>query len=244
MLFRSALSQLGPGDIVAQLDLKAARVGRRLYQMTPEQVRVPNGVQVVQVSPPTIALSFEPSLTRLVPVVPDVEGDPLPGYVLGKTTVTPEQVEVVGPEGAVRKVTEAMTETVSVANAKAPVRDDVTIGLADSSVRLKTPRFGQVMVEVMPGPVERPMRERPVHLLGASGGLVVKAVPNVVDVVLRGSREGVNGVGVSEVSAVVDVTGLGPGTYTLPVRVDNPQKAGVARIAPPTVQVSISSGRN
>ena len=40
----TTLSQLGAGDIVAQLDLKAARAGRRLYQITPEQVRVPFGV--------------------------------------------------------------------------------------------------------------------------------------------------------------------------------------------------------
>jgi YbbR domain-containing protein len=120
----------------------------------------------------------------------------------------------------------------------------VTIGLADSSVRLKTSRFGQVTVEVLPGPVERPVRDRPVRLLGAAPGLVVKATPNVVDVVLRGSREGVNAVAVNDVPAVVDVTGLGPGTYTLPVRVDNPPHAGVASVSPQTVQVSISSGRN
>ena len=59
----SALSRLGPGDIVAQLDLKAAVVGRRLFQITPEQVRTPFGVQVVQVTPPSIALVFEPQTT-------------------------------------------------------------------------------------------------------------------------------------------------------------------------------------
>src|SRR6185436_15256669 len=46
----SALSRLGPGDIVAVLDLRTARPGRRLYQITPEQVRVPFGVQIVQVT--------------------------------------------------------------------------------------------------------------------------------------------------------------------------------------------------
>src|SRR5436190_10709617 len=35
------LGRLSPGDIFAVLDLRAARVGRRLFHLTPEQVRVP-----------------------------------------------------------------------------------------------------------------------------------------------------------------------------------------------------------
>ena len=53
---RGASGTLEPrraGDIVAVLDLRGARPGRRLFQLTPEQVRVPFGVEVVQVTPST-----------------------------------------------------------------------------------------------------------------------------------------------------------------------------------------------
>ncbi len=53
-----ALGRVSPGDIVAILDLRGARPGRRLFHLTPEQVRTPFGVEVVQVSPPTIAMVF------------------------------------------------------------------------------------------------------------------------------------------------------------------------------------------
>jgi hypothetical protein len=52
------LSRLGPGDIVAVLDLRAARPGRRLFQLAPEQVRTPFGVEVVQVAPASVAIVF------------------------------------------------------------------------------------------------------------------------------------------------------------------------------------------
>jgi YbbR domain-containing protein len=240
----SALSRLAPGEIVVQLDLKAARVGRRLYQLTPEQVRVPFGVQVVQVAPPSIALSFETSITKPVPVVPAVEGDPAPGYVIGKVTVDPPTVEVVGPQSAVARVTEAVTEPVSVAGARATVNDAATVGFLDSALRLKAPRLAQVSVEVLPGPVERTIRERPVHLKGLGSNLVAHATPNAIEVVLRGSREGVNGVDAYDVSASVDLTGLGTGAYTLPVHVDSPPRAGVARVLPATIQVSIAIGKD
>lgn len=240
----STLSLIGPGDIVAQLDLKSARPGRRLYQLTAEQVRVPYGVQVVQVTPPVVALAFEASQSKIVPVVPAVEGDPAPGFVVGKVSVEPPTVEVIGPQSAIERVNEALTEAVNVAGASAAVADGVTVGFQDGSLRLKTPRQARVTVEVMPGPVERTVRERPVHIEHLRENLIARPVPNAVDVILRGSREGVNRVDTDEVVASVDLAGLGPGTYTLPVRVENPARAGVARILPATIQVQISSGKN
>jgi YbbR domain-containing protein len=240
----SALSRLGPGDIVAQLDLKAARVGHRLYQLTPEQVKVPFGVQVVQVTPPSIALVFETSVIKQVPVAPAVEGEPAPGFVIGKVTVDPPTVDVVGPQSAVSRVTEAVTEPVSVAGARAIVNDAATVGFVDASLRLKTPRLAQVTVEILPGPVERTIKERPVHLNGLGSNLVASATPNVVDVVVRGSREGVNAVDGYSVAPTVDLSGLGTGDYTLAVHVDGPPRAGVARIAPATIQVHIVRGKD
>ena len=54
-----ALSRVGAGDIVAVLDLHARTSGHRLFPLTPDQVRVPFGVEVVQVTPSTVAMAFE-----------------------------------------------------------------------------------------------------------------------------------------------------------------------------------------
>jgi hypothetical protein len=238
------LSRLGPGDVVAQLDIKGARTGRRLYQISPEQVRVPFGVQVVQVAPSSVALGFEMTASKQVPVVPAVDGDPAPGFVVGSITADPSKVEVVGPQSSVARVTEALTEPISVAGARSAVLDAVTVGFLDSAVRLKSPGRAQVRIEVIPGPVERTIRQRPVHLQNLGRNLVARATPTAVDVVVRGSRDGVNAADPDQVAASVDLAGLGAGDYALPVRVVSPQRAGVARILPATIQVNISSGKD
>jgi YbbR domain-containing protein len=150
----TTLSQVGPGDIVAFLDLHTARPGRRVFQLSPEQVRVPFDVEVVQVSPSSLTMVFENSRTKAVPINPTWEGTPAPGYVIGKWTVEPSTVEVVGPETAVQQVTEALTEPVSVNGAREVVTETVTIGLLDPSLRLKTQRPATVRVEILPGPRE------------------------------------------------------------------------------------------
>ena len=78
-----ALSRVGAGDVVAVLDLHTAQSGRRLFPLTPDQVRVPFGVEIVQVLPSAVTLAFEPSASREVPIVPAVDGRPAPGYVVG-----------------------------------------------------------------------------------------------------------------------------------------------------------------
>jgi len=92
--------------------------------------------------------------------------------------------------------------------------------------------------------VERAFRERPVHLVNLGSNLVARATPHAVEVVVRGSREGVGEMEMDEVVASVDLAGLGVGTYTLPVHVESPVHAGIARVLPATLQVTINSGKN
>jgi YbbR domain-containing protein len=238
------LSTMAPGDVVAVIDLRDATPGRRLFQLTPEQVRVPFGVQVVQVTPATIAMVFEPTAARLVPIVPDLEGDPAAGYVLGEIAVEPKVVEVVGPASAVERAAEAVTETISVAGAVKSLTRSVTIGFLDPSLRLKSARRATVSVEVLPGPRERRVGNRPVRLRELRDGLTARAIPSTVDVVLRGTREAVAAVSADSVTAYVELAGLGPGDYLLTVHVDAPERAGVARVEPEAVHVRVTSGKS
>lgn len=238
------LSRVGAGDIVAVLDLRGARAGSRLFPVTPEQVRVPYGVEIVQVTPSTVALTLEHSATREVPVLISVGGVPAPGYVVGMKSVSPERVEIVGPESAVKRVTEALTETISIAGARAPVREEATVGLGDPALRLKTPRTVTVIVQIVPGPLERTVRNRPIQLRNLGPHLSARALPDAVDVGLRGSREALVRLDPADVSAYIDLSGLGAGQYPLAVQAAASTLAGVTRIDPMTVQVRITSAKN
>jgi YbbR domain-containing protein len=235
------LSRLTPVDVVAVLDLRGAHAGRRLFHLTPEQVRAPFGVEIVQVSPPTILLDLENTAVKTVPIVPPIDGDPAPGFVVGEITTDPKTVEIVGPDSSVKRATAATTEPVSVAGARAPVRDTVTVGLLDPSLRLKTSRSAAVDVQIEPAPLERTLRNLPVHLRHLSPTLTAQSIPATIDVTVRGSRVALNRIGSDAISAYVDLSGLGAGQYTLQVRADATREAGIARVEPPTVRVKIGS---
>lgn len=236
------LSRVATGDVVAVLDLHTAQAGRRLFPLTPDQVRVPFGVEIVQVMPSAVAMAFEPSASRKVPIAPVVDGRPAPGYVVGPLSAEPRVVDVIGPESAVRRATEVLSEPVSVAGAKTHVKQTVILGLLDPSLRLKTARSAMVTVQILPAPLERTLRNQPVHLRNLGPNLQAEAVPPVVELTLRGNRDALGRVGADDLAAFIDLAGLGPGQYSLTVHADSSRDAGVTRVAPAFVQVRIASG--
>ena len=144
------LGRLSPGDMAAVLDVRTPRPGQRLYHLTGSEVRAPFGVDVVQVAPSTIALFFERSSAKTVAVSPVLEGQPAEGYMVDRVTADPAKVEVVGPASALKELTSAVTEAVSVEGATTTVTESVTVGPADPSVRLRGPQTVRVTVTIIP----------------------------------------------------------------------------------------------
>lgn len=147
------LSRMAPGDIAAVLDLRAVRTGRRLFHLTPSQVNIPYGLEAVQVSPPTLTMEFETTGIRLVRVKPTVDGEPAAGFEIESVRAEPETVEVSGPESALKQLKEAITEAIQIEGRSTTVREVVTVGVADPTVRVRTPQT--VTVTVIIHPVER-----------------------------------------------------------------------------------------
>ncbi|MCC7034252.1 MAG: YbbR-like domain-containing protein [Acidobacteria bacterium] len=144
------LSRMASGDVATVIDLRAARPGRRLFHLTPGQVKAPYGLETVQVSPATLALEFETSGVRVVRVSPTVDGRPAAGFELAGVRSEPETVEVAGPASALKQLREAITEPISVADRRETVQEVVTVGVIDPSVRVRSPQTVTVTVTIAP----------------------------------------------------------------------------------------------
>jgi YbbR domain-containing protein len=233
------LSRMQSGEIVAVLDLAGARSGSRLFHIRADEVRAPFGVEVAQVIPSTLALDLEKSAHRSVPVVAATEGDPAPGYVVGRIRSEPATVEIVGPETRVRQVAEATTEPVPIKDAKAQVRDAVAIGVVDTSVRLAQPQNAQVTVEIWPAPEVRQIDGVPVRYRNVAQGLSAQLSPRFVRVTVRGEQTALAQLEPDSVEAYLDLAGLGAGRYNLRVQVAPAERFGVVAIDPAVLTVTV-----
>jgi YbbR domain-containing protein len=230
------LSRIAAGEVVAVVDLKGARPGQRLFHVTNADVRAPFGVEVLQVAPASLYMTFEPSATRSLPVVPEIEGEPAPGFEIATRTADPATVEVIGPQTAVAEMKSALTEPVSVTGASATVVETVTVGVSDPSVRLKNADPVRVTVTVRPAQLQWAVQGVAVKVLNATG--TARVSPPTVTIHVRGSRDAM-GADARSFDASVDVAGLKPGAYELPVRIVMPPRIGWTRIEPAEVSVRI-----
>ena len=231
------IGRLLPGEVVAVLDLTSARSGTRLFHMLADEVRVPYGVGVAQVNPAAVPLTFEPSATRAVPIVPVVDGEPAPGYRIGRILSSPEQVMVVGPTSHVVSTASATTEPVSVAGATANVVDRVVVGVANELVRLEQPQSATVSVEIVQVAEEKRVERVPVSARGLAANRSATVDPASLVVVLRGPRDLL--APIATATAYIDVTGMGPGRYSLPVKVDPIADVLVTAVEPAQVAVRV-----
>ena len=87
--------------------------------------------------------------------------------------------------------------------------------------------------------IERAVDGMPVAIKNEGASVQAVVSPTRVTVTLRGSRENLGALGETQLAAWVDLAGLGPGQYRLPVHVDVPMMIEVAKVTPDTVEVRV-----
>jgi YbbR domain-containing protein len=230
------LGRMTAGELAAVLDVRTARVGDRLFHLTADDVRAPFGVDVVQVTPASVSLTFEESLSKTVGVTVRIEGEPAAGYAIAGVIVDPPTVAIVGPASAIGGLTEAITEPISVTGASGPITETVTLGVADPVVRLRQAQTARVTVSIAAAPEEWVVHGVSVQVKNGRGTSSVS--PADVTIRVRGPRDSID-TNPEHYNAAVDVTGLSAGKHMRLVRVEPPTGVGLLGVDPAEVVVTI-----
>jgi YbbR domain-containing protein len=226
-------------DIAITADLGGAGQGANVLPLRVDQVTVPPGVEVMQIDPGTVTVWLERSDVLNVPIRPNLDGEPAPGYRVREYLVEPAVVTIVGPQSRLKPTTIAVTERISIEGAMETLVQVVSVGVGDAQLRLQDPITARVTVFIEPEPIERTLGAVPVSFSNLAAGRRSEAAPATVAVVLRGPKDRLDGLDRSRVTAHVDLNGLRSGTHTLAVRVNAPPGFEVIRTSPAIVSVSV-----
>lgn len=174
-----------------------------------------------------------------VEVVPDLRGEPAPGYRQGTVEVQPSTVTLAG----VPSVLDALpgfveTYPISVISATQDlvVRSPITV---PQNVVVVGVDFVTVTVEVLPILSSRAMTAT-VEIRGIDQGQVASASPSVVDVILEGPDTRLAELTADELRVIVDVFELGLGVHRVQPDVLAPEGVTVVSIIPETIEVVIA----
>jgi YbbR domain-containing protein len=148
---------LRPEQVTAFVNLMGARAGTEQWsRLGAANVELPVGLEVVQVTPPSVAVDLERRIGAMVRVQPRLVGTLPPGVRLGEVKVEPATVQVGGPESDVRGLTVIPTTPIDVRSLtpRAGSTFDADLVLYPASIKLAPgqPRRVRVTVRLISAP--------------------------------------------------------------------------------------------
>ncbi|MGH9510574.1 MAG: CdaR family protein [Terriglobales bacterium] len=142
------IRRLQPPDVYAELDLDAQRAGDHTFDITSRQIHHPGTLEVVQVVPSQVRVSFDTRATRQVGVRPRVVGNFIQGYGIARIVANPATVTISGPRKHVEAVDSAITDPIDVSGAMDRITAERHAYVPDPLIQVTNPEPVQVTVYV------------------------------------------------------------------------------------------------
>jgi len=143
------IRQLAAADVHPIISLTGSGSGEHTYDLTASQVRVPYGIEVVQVTPSQIRIGFDLSLVRQIEIHPRITGHFEKGSGVLRVTADPAAITVIGPQARVQAANIAITDPIDVTAVQGTATFTTNAYVPDPLVRELKPE--QIHVTVVTG---------------------------------------------------------------------------------------------
>ena len=231
-------------EVVAEVDIS----GRQTTQTAQVRPRALDGD-----GHEVAGLTYEPELVQIavsiqlfvnlktLPVRVAVEGDPAPGYHVTDISVAPTTLLVQGLPNDLEKLNSLDTAPVSIAGLSQTLSLAVPVVLPPGVLlSLDQPANVQVRVAVEEITTRTTLAVR-VRAQGLEPGFEATLSPDQLDARISGPFEALQNIDPAQVGALVDLSGRGPGTYTLTPAVVPPLGTKLLSVTPPSLTVTITA---
>ena len=244
----------GPASLVEQIDRVVAYISidasgidfNEPVTLRPVDIRgQPITAGPIEVEPETVSVQVdveELETSKTVAVVAQIGGVPAPGYALNAISVDPTAVVLVGTGDALAGVTIVETEPLSIGGASTDETFTAALVLPEGT---RIEGSGETPTVTVTATIEPSVSSRTFRLgLVCQGAGQNACLPGLeqVSVTLSGPGELVAALSADQITPILDVTGLAPGTYELPpVIAGLPEGIELDAISPPTVEVVLEA---
>jgi len=146
----SRIRNLNPFVVDIFLEIPAAERSAYDLQILPENVIMPEGVEVVSIEPATIRVRLDLEVTGMLPVRARLVGEPAAGAVAREVQVIPDKVLVSGPESRLRAVNNLVTTAVDLDGHALDFEETAAVLSPDPLIKVLQPAVVTVRVPMQP----------------------------------------------------------------------------------------------
>jgi len=234
---RVLLNGITQENLAFTLDLKDVRPGPASFKLQAESLDLPRGVKVSMLTPSEITFEFARLVRRSVPVRVAYSGKPPGELRIVETRVTPESVEVTGPEAHVERMKNVETQPIDLSKA--------TAGVIERNVDLEQPReymtfsasAAHVEIQLEEPEATRVLKNLPIVVRNTDYRTSV--TPEKAHLTVRGPRSAVQSLELIQGTVYIDASERAPGQYDVTPAADLPAVIEVVRWEPATVQLHV-----
>ena len=145
-----AIRRLDPQTVDVQVVVADPRSGSVTINLTPENVLMPEDLQVVTIRPNFLRMELDREVTRSFPIRPKLVGEPAAGAKVDKPIALPPMVYVTGPESLLARIKTLTTRPVDLEGRAGPFEEEADVVLPDSLIEVVQPTKVTVRVPVTP----------------------------------------------------------------------------------------------
>jgi diadenylate cyclase len=124
-----------PDQVNVRLDISNAVIGLNEFPVTPENISMPPGIELREVTPPVVDVFLDETIKKELPIQVDWAGKLSPELILQDFTINPQTVEITGGKRILEKITTIYTEKVLLDNLSG--KGEITAKLALNPATLK-----------------------------------------------------------------------------------------------------------
>jgi YbbR domain-containing protein len=243
------LFDIQESDIKASIDLSGVKaVGLSRAVVAIEKKGGALGIDPLEIrpDPAEVSVAMERRSSRVVPVTPAFHGYLEPGYNLKAFDISPGEVQIIGPESAISRLSDMTTEPIELTGKMSDFAVKARIVHSSALVQVS----GSDVVEFR-GTVEKSMAVKSFVAMAIlaenlQADLVLETPLPTARINVKSASSDVHAIDLPPGAVAVDFSGLRrPGSYTLPVVVVLPEGISLESLEPASVTVRIvpKSGR-
>jgi YbbR domain-containing protein len=127
-----------PSDIRVWIDLSKAKKGEVIYSINKNNIKIPFAVTVKNITPSSVKVLLEESVTKAVRVRPIILGNPEKGFYVKSVSVLPQIVEIEGASSEVGRVDKIKTEPLDITGLTETLTKDSELDISGMNIRTRT----------------------------------------------------------------------------------------------------------
>jgi YbbR domain-containing protein len=239
---RSAVERVT--EVILPVPLDEAQVSDYDSLVTPYAVDA-EGLRIneVEILPSTVPVTVEVERRgKSISVIPNITGVPAEGYTVQVRRALPDTIVVDGPDEALADLLFVNTEAVDVSDATQSI--STTVGIADlpEGVTIIDPPSGEIEVRVAiedTSTSSQTLSGLPIEVLGLEPGMEAAIDPTTISIQVSAPLDILQIMTPSDITVLVDLTDLGPGTHVIMPEVTLPQGATWASADPSASRILV-----